>query len=65
MIKINVLFPSFSYFYIFILFLFVKIQGIGVINASPVGMGLLSCRGPPAWHPALTTIKYAIQQIKR
>ena len=23
-----------------------------MINASPVSMGLLSNRGPPAWHPA-------------
>lgn len=26
--------------------------GIGVINASPLSMGLLSRRGVPAWHPA-------------
>lgn len=26
--------------------------GTGVINASPLGMGLLSRTGPPAWHPA-------------
>jgi len=32
-------------------------KGIGVINASPVSMGLLSNRGPPAWHPATTNIK--------
>lgn len=25
---------------------------VGVINASPLAMGLLSARGPPAWHPA-------------
>ncbi len=29
-----------------------KQHGIGVINASPTGMGLLSERGVPAWHPA-------------
>jgi aryl-alcohol dehydrogenase-like predicted oxidoreductase len=27
-------------------------KGIGVINASPLSMGLLSKRGVPAWHPA-------------
>ena len=29
-----------------------KSQGIGIINASPFGSGLLSGRGAPAWHPA-------------
>jgi len=27
-------------------------KGIGVINASPLSMGLLSHRGAPDWHPA-------------
>ncbi|MEI6106685.1 MAG: aldo/keto reductase [Opitutae bacterium] len=27
-------------------------KGIGLINASPFGMGLLTDRGPAAWHPA-------------
>ncbi len=27
-------------------------RGIGVINAAPTGMGLLTGRGVPAWHPA-------------
>ncbi len=27
-------------------------RGIGVINASPTGMGLLTPRGVPPWHPA-------------
>ena len=27
-------------------------KGIGVINASPLSMGLLTERGVPAWHPA-------------
>jgi len=30
---------------------------IGIINASPVSMGLLTTRGPPSWHPATTDIK--------
>jgi L-galactose dehydrogenase len=31
-------------------------RGIGVINASPTGMGLLTPRGAPAWHPATPSI---------
>ena len=27
-------------------------KGIGIINASPLSMGLLSVRGVPDWHPA-------------
>ena len=27
-------------------------KNVGVINASPLSMGLLSSRGSPAWHPA-------------
>ena len=27
-------------------------RGIGIINASPLSMGLLSVRGVPDWHPA-------------
>lgn len=29
-----------------------KQKGIGIINASPTGMGLLTERGVPSWHPA-------------
>lgn len=31
---------------------FFEAHGIGVINASPFSMGLLTQRGVPAWHPA-------------
>lgn len=31
---------------------YLKAKGVGVINASPTGMGLLTERGVPAWHPA-------------
>ena len=31
---------------------FFEEHGVGVINASPLSMGLLSQRGAPAWHPA-------------
>ncbi len=27
-------------------------HGVGIINASPLSMGLLTRRGAPAWHPA-------------
>jgi len=36
---------------------FFSSRNIGIINASPVAMGLLSSRGPPVWHPATHTIK--------
>jgi aryl-alcohol dehydrogenase-like predicted oxidoreductase len=32
-------------------------KGVGVINASPLAMGLLTEQGPPAWHPASDEIK--------
>ena len=31
---------------------FFESRGIGVINASPLSMGLLTMRGAPDWHPA-------------
>ena len=31
---------------------FFEQHGVGVVNASPLSMGLLSQRGVPAWHPA-------------
>jgi L-galactose dehydrogenase len=34
-----------------------KQHGVGIINASPTGMGLLTERGTPSWHPASDTIK--------
>jgi L-galactose dehydrogenase len=27
-------------------------KGIGIVNASPFGMGILTDEGPPLWHPA-------------
>jgi L-galactose dehydrogenase len=32
-------------------------KGVGIINASPLGMGLLTNRGTPDWHPASEEIK--------
>jgi aryl-alcohol dehydrogenase-like predicted oxidoreductase len=31
---------------------FFEEHGVGIVNASPLSMGLLSERGVPAWHPA-------------
>ncbi len=31
---------------------YAKEKGVGIINASPTGMGLLTARGAPEWHPA-------------
>ncbi|XP_012935641.1 L-galactose dehydrogenase [Aplysia californica] len=36
-----------------------KDKGVGVVNASPISMGLLTSRGPPQWHPAKPHIKEA------
>ena len=38
---------------------FFEARGIGVINASPLSMGLLSGRGAPAWHPAPAPLQEA------
>lgn len=34
-------------------------RGIGVINASPLAMGLLRSQAPPLWHPAPVKLKQA------
>lgn len=38
---------------------FFEMNGVGVINASPLSMGLLSSRGTPEWHPAPKDLKAA------
>lgn len=38
---------------------FFEANNVGVINASPFSMGLLSHRGAPAWHPAPQSLKDA------
>ena len=38
---------------------FLKEKQVGIINASPLSMGLLSDRGAPAWHPASAEIRAA------
>jgi aryl-alcohol dehydrogenase-like predicted oxidoreductase len=37
-------------------------RGVGVINAAPLAMGLLSAQGPPAWHPASDALKNHAQR---
>lgn len=39
-----------------------RAQGVGVINASPLGMGLLTEHGPPAWHPADADLRAACRR---
>ncbi|CEK16388.1 predicted oxidoreductase, aryl-alcohol dehydrogenase like protein [Chthonomonas calidirosea] len=34
-------------------------QKLGVVNASPLAMGLLTDAGPPPWHPAPAALKMA------
>ncbi|HYK90581.1 MAG TPA: aldo/keto reductase [Acidobacteriota bacterium] len=41
------------------LFMFLKEKKVGVINASPLSMGLLSERGAPEWHPAPSDLRTA------
>ncbi len=41
---------------------FFEQHGVGVVNASPLSMGLLSSRGTPDWHPATAELKAACQR---
>lgn len=41
---------------------FFEEHGVGVINASPLSMGLLSRRGTPDWHPAPQSLKDACKR---
>lgn len=49
----NMLIDYFDYF---------ENKGIGIINASPFAMGLLSKRGVPDWHPAPKALVEACQK---
>lgn len=40
-------------------------RGIGIINASPLSMGLLSQRGVPSWHPAPKALVEACQRAAK
>ena len=43
---------------------FIKASGIGLLNASPLHMGLLSSRPVPAWHPAPQIVRDAAVQVR-
>lgn len=47
------------------LFPMLQSRGIGIINAAPTGMGLLTERGAPAWHPASPRIIAGCQEAVR
>lgn len=38
-------------------------DNVGLINASPLHMGMLTPAGPPAWHPAAQDIKQAAAHV--
>jgi len=41
---------------------FFEQHGVGIVNASPLSMGLLSQRGVPGWHPAPKALVEACQR---
>lgn len=43
----------------------VEEKGVGLMNASPLSMGLLSSQGPPDWHPADEEVKAACREAAR
>jgi L-galactose dehydrogenase len=38
-------------------------SGVGIINAAPTGMGLLTTRGAPDWHPAGASIRAGCRDV--
>ena len=44
---------------------FFEQHGIGIVNASPLSMGLLSQRGVPDWHPAPKALVEACQKAAK
>jgi len=44
---------------------YLKNKGIGIINASPLCMGLISSNNPPEWHPATPEMKKIIKNIAK
>ncbi len=38
-------------------------NNVGLINASPLHMGMLTLAGPPAWHPAPEDVKQAAARV--
>ncbi|MDR0895994.1 MAG: aldo/keto reductase [Prevotellaceae bacterium] len=44
---------------------FFEAHNVGIINASPLSMGLLSMRGVPSWHPAPQPMVEACQRAAK
>ncbi|RMZ53252.1 hypothetical protein APUTEX25_005241 [Auxenochlorella protothecoides] len=44
---------------------YLESKAVGVINASVLGMGLLTPHGPPAWHPAPAELQAAARAAAR
>jgi L-galactose dehydrogenase len=42
---------------------FAQTHGIGLINAAPLHMGILTEQGPPAWHPAPEEVRNAGRRV--
>lgn len=41
---------------------YLKLKDVGIINAAPLGMGLFTNQGAPAWHPAGETVREISQK---
>ncbi|XP_013399106.1 L-galactose dehydrogenase isoform X1 [Lingula anatina] len=44
---------------------YLKERGVGILNGSPIGMGLLTHRGPADWHPATQEIREKCAEAAR
>jgi L-galactose dehydrogenase len=44
---------------------YLKAKGVGIINAAPVGMGLFTEQGAPAWHPASEAVRKECRKAVR
>ncbi|KDD76386.1 aldo/keto reductase [Helicosporidium sp. ATCC 50920] len=44
---------------------YLQSKGVGIVNASILGMGLLTPQGPPAWHPAGPELRRAAALAQR
>ncbi len=51
------------------LFPYLEEKRVGIINAAPLGMGLLTEKGPPKWHPAPSKVRdicaRAVEQCRK
>ncbi|MGY2499294.1 aldo/keto reductase, partial [Klebsiella pneumoniae] len=44
---------------------YLESKGVGVLNAAPLAMGLLTRQGPSDWHPADPQLRAACAQAAR